>query len=159
MIQDERRPATIDKFRRDTAKRLRKNEMEAEQRLWKALRQLPLEGSHFRRQVPIGPYVADFACLAARVVVEVDGSQHGEKHAIEHDAKRTAWLESQGYKVLRFWNTDVFTNADGVLEAIWGAVHGSPYEEAGPLKHERRRRDAFTPPRSARSRAPNDSTS
>jgi len=136
----DRRSGPIDRFRRDAAKRLRKNETDAEQRLWKSLRRLPVEGSHFRRQVPIGPYVADFACLAARVVVEVDGSQHGEDHAVEHDPKRTAWLESQGYTVLRFWNTEVFTNTDGVLEAIYAALYGSRDEAARPLSHRRRRR-------------------
>jgi very-short-patch-repair endonuclease len=155
MRQDELRP--IDKFRRANAKRLRKNETEAEQRLWKALRKLPLDGSHFRRQVSIGPYVADFACLAARVVVEVDGSQHGEKQAIVYDEKRTAWLESQGYGVLRFWNTDVFTNLEGIVDAIYATVFGSTAEEARPLKHDRRRRNASTPTPSRFARRPSPS--
>jgi very-short-patch-repair endonuclease len=69
---------TIDSFRRRTARRLRANTTDAERTLWRHLRKLETEGTHFRRQVPIGPYVADFACMAARLVIEVDGSQHGE---------------------------------------------------------------------------------
>ena len=147
----EAKPSPINAFRRATARRLRQNETEAEQRLWKALRRLPLEGSHFRRQVPIGPYVADIACLALRLVIEVDGSQHGEKRALEHDAERTAWLEAQGYRVLRFWNTEVFANLEGIVDAIYAAVRGSPSAEAHPLKHTRRRDSAavLTPPRRA----------
>jgi very-short-patch-repair endonuclease len=85
-------------------------------------------------------YIADFTCLAARIVIEVDGSQNGEDRAIEYDAKRTAWLESQRYTVLRFWNTEVFTNTDGVLEAIYGALYESSNEAPRPLKYRRRRR-------------------
>jgi very-short-patch-repair endonuclease len=71
---------------------------------------------HFRYQAPIGPYYADIACHAARMIIEVDGSQHGE--AIAYDAERTAFLESRDYRVLRFWNNEVLTNLDGVLTAI-----------------------------------------
>jgi very-short-patch-repair endonuclease len=149
----------INAFRRATAKRLRQHETEAERRLWRALRErLPLEGSHFRRQVPIGPYVADIACMAARLVIEVDGSQHAEAAAIGHDAQRTAWLESQGYRVLRFWNSEVFGNIDGVIDTIYATIHGSLSAEAQTLKHARRRDEGpdSTPPRSARLRAPID---
>jgi len=157
-MTENKRSSPINAFRRTTAKRLRQNETEAELRLWKGLRQrLPLEGSHFRRQVPIGPYVADIACLAARLVIELDGSQHAEEAALRHDAERTAWLEAQGYRVLRFWNSEVFGNIDGVIDSIYGAIHGSLSAEATPLKHMRRRETApATPPRSTRSRAPID---
>lgn len=66
----------------------------------------------------IGPYVADFACLARRLIVEVDGSQHGNAEGRRRDEIRTAWLESEGYKVIRFWNNDVMLNTRAVLEAI-----------------------------------------
>src|SRR5438067_10440515 len=127
-----RRP--IEDFRRATARRLRKRATEAEMKLWRHLRRLPAVGSHFRRQVPIGPYVADFACMAARVVIEVDGSQHGEPPGAVSDQERTMWLESQGYRVLRFWNNDVIRYPNGVMEAIYAAVYGSPIAEPEVLK-------------------------
>jgi very-short-patch-repair endonuclease len=89
---------------------------DAEQRLWKHLRLKQVDGRHFRRQVPIGPYVVDFACLEAKVLIEVDGGQHAE--ALDYDASRTSWLEAHGYQVLRFWNNDVLSNTDGVLSLI-----------------------------------------
>ena len=89
---------------------------DAELRLWTRLRVEQIDGYRFRRQVPIGPYVVDFACLKARLVIEVDGGQHVQ--AKEQDDKRTAWLASQGFRVLRFWDNDVLTQTDGVLEAI-----------------------------------------
>jgi very-short-patch-repair endonuclease len=147
MTEGHTRPR-IDSFRRATAKRLRANATEPEQILWRALRRIPTLGTHFRRQVPIGRYVADIACLAKRVVIEVDGSQHGKTGNIEHDAKRTAWLESQGYRVLRFWNPEVTGNIDGVVDTT---IHGS----ASPkwTKHDRSREGSagadFTPPRRA----------
>ncbi len=80
------------------------------------LRQDQLDGHRFRRQVPIGPYIVDFACLASKVVIEVDGGQHTE--ALDYDAARSAWLEARGYQVLRFWNNDVLSNTDSVLMVI-----------------------------------------
>jgi len=93
---------------------------DAEQLLWAKLRRDQIDGLAFRKQVPIGPYVADFACLSLKLVIEVDGGQHNERKA--QDDKRTAWLEAQGYRVLRFWNNDVLGNIDGVLEAIQQTV-------------------------------------
>ena len=110
------------KFRLATAQRLRRNTTDAEQRLWRALRRIPLFGSHFRRQVAIGPYVADFVCQRARLIVELDGSQHAEPDTAERDAQRTAWLELQGYRVMRFWNNDLY-DMDAVLEAIRTALN------------------------------------
>jgi very-short-patch-repair endonuclease len=89
------------------AQELRRNTTDAEKRLWRQLRRLDLDGSHFRRQVPIGPYIADFACMAARLLIEIDGSQHAEDRNKAHDDARTCWLEKEGYRVLRFWNSDV----------------------------------------------------
>ena len=100
----------------ESARRLRANMTEAERKLWALLRRKQLQGFRFRRQVPLGRYVADFACMSAQLVVELDGGQHTER--TEHDERRTAWLKSVGYRVLRFWNGEVFTNADGVLETI-----------------------------------------
>jgi very-short-patch-repair endonuclease len=117
---------------------LRRNATEAEKKLWRRLRQLDLDGSHFRRQVPIGPYIADFACMAARLVIEIDGSQHGEDRNKAHDDARTRWLEKEGYRVLRFWNNDIGKNIDGVVEAIYAALYGSLSASPVALKHKRR---------------------
>ncbi|HEV7877456.1 endonuclease domain-containing protein [Bradyrhizobium sp.] len=105
----------ISDFKRKTANRLRANTTAAEQILWRHLRRLDVRGSHFRRQVVIGPYIADFACLAKRLIVEVDGSQH---EGLRRDDVRTRWLPSEGYRVIRFWNNDVMSRTDAVLEAI-----------------------------------------
>jgi very-short-patch-repair endonuclease len=104
---------------------LRQRATPAEVRLWKALERLPIPGSHFRRQVPIGPYVVDFACLSARLVVELDGGHHSDPDQARRDAMRTAWLETEGFRVLRFWNDDVHSNIEGVLETLYAALHGS----------------------------------
>jgi very-short-patch-repair endonuclease len=132
---------TITQFRRRTARRLRAGATDAEATLWRHLRKLETEGTHFRRQVPIGPYVADFACMAARLIIEVDGSQHGADDNKARDAARTRWLESEGYRVIRFWNNDLVQNIDGVLDVVYAALYGSRDAEAKRLRHERRRAD------------------
>ncbi len=105
------------------ARTLRRALTEPEKRLWTALRRrLAVEGSHFRRQVAIGRYVTDFCCLKARLIVEVDGHQHGTDQALAYDARRTADLEAQGFRVLRFSNRDVMTGIDGVLDTILAAL-------------------------------------
>jgi very-short-patch-repair endonuclease len=100
------------------ARRLRKQLTEAEKRLWTVLRRRTIEGLKFRRQVPLGPYVADFACLEKRIVIEVDGGQHSQ----ESDAPRTSWLNENKFTVLRFWNNDVLSNTEGVVLAIHEAL-------------------------------------
>jgi very-short-patch-repair endonuclease len=147
-------PRPIDSFRRDTARRLRKDTTYAEAKLWRHLRQLPMLGSHFRRQVPVGPYVADFACMASKLLIEVDGGQHSETENATRDGARTRWLEAEGYRVIRFWNNEIIANIDGVMEAVYSAVHGASDAEPMRLKHERRRPwapgdDHPTPARSA----------
>jgi len=104
------------------ARKLRKNATDAEQRMWYALRVLKPLGLHFRRQPSIGPYFPDFACHRSKLVVELDGSQHSVSEAVQYDAKRTAYLNSRGYRVLRFWNGDVLENRDGVVEMIIAAA-------------------------------------
>jgi very-short-patch-repair endonuclease len=99
-------------------RRLRKQMTEAEVVLWTFLRERKLKGCKFRRQHPIGPYVADFACLSARLVVEVDGATHSTPDECEHDAQRTAFLASRGWRVLRVTNSDVFENMNGVWLTI-----------------------------------------
>ncbi len=103
---------------RDRARQLRRASTEAEQRLWNRLRGGQLKGAKFRRQHPIGPYIADFFCLAAKLVIELDGGGHAAEEQRRADAARTAYLESCGYRVLRFWNNEVVENLDGVLERI-----------------------------------------
>ena len=101
---------------------LRKSQTNAERALWASLRNRQLEGARFRRQHPIGPYIVDFVDLEAKLVVELDGGQHNEDRVTEKDEARTAWLESEGYRVLRFWNNDVLANLEGVLEKISDAL-------------------------------------
>ncbi|HYZ60870.1 MAG TPA: endonuclease domain-containing protein [Acetobacteraceae bacterium] len=96
------------------ALRLRQRQTDVERRLWFALRDRRLRGAKFRRQAPMGPYIVDFVCLQAALIVELDGGQHGG----DEDQARQAWLEAQGYHVLRFWNNEVTTNFDGVLSTI-----------------------------------------
>jgi very-short-patch-repair endonuclease len=113
----ERTPTDRDRTR---ARSLRHRQTEPERKLWWHLRhRLPTNGSHFRRQVPIGSYIADFCCLKAKLIVEVDGNQHADDANIVHDRRRTTYLESQGYMVLRFSNREVMTETAGVLEAIY----------------------------------------
>jgi len=93
---------------------------DAEVCLWWRLRRWQIDGYRVRRQVPIGPYILDFVCLKARLVIEVDGGQHAA--AVEADSLRTAWLEAKGFRVLRFWNNDVLHETTGVLEKIRAAL-------------------------------------
>ena len=102
------------------ARRLRKTMTDAEQALWRNLRDRQVEGCRFRRQVPIGRYIVDFACLERRLIVEVDGGQHEVNQA--DDAVRDAWLKKEGYRVLRLWNNDVLSNREGVLQKIAEAL-------------------------------------
>src|SRR4051812_28636500 len=91
-----------------TARRLRRDQTDAERKLWFRLRDRRLSGLKFRRQMPIGRFVVNFCCEAARLIIEVDGGQHGER--LEQDADRTRVLEAMGYLVLRFWNNEVLQN-------------------------------------------------
>jgi Protein of unknown function (DUF559) len=94
--------------------------------------------------VPIGPYIADFACLAKRLVIELDGSQHYLMKGIIYDEARTRWFRAEGYRVIRFSNADVSGNIEGVLEAIYVEIFGSRHALPGDIKHHRLRR--FTAP-------------
>jgi very-short-patch-repair endonuclease len=105
----------------------RRNMTDPERKLWRSLRKDLLEdGSHFRRQVAIGPYVADFLHLGARLVVEVDGNQHGFEKQLKHDEKRDAYLAGIGFRVLRFSNHEVVTAMRSVIDTIFAALHSSP---------------------------------
>jgi very-short-patch-repair endonuclease len=102
---------------------------DAERKPWWHLRDPPIAGTHFRRQATIGPYFADFACHTSRLVIEVDGSGHGEPDKIAADQERTEFLNAEGYRVLRFWNNDVLDDIDAVMEAIYLALRA---EEGAP---------------------------
>lgn len=104
---------------RTRAKTLRKQMTEAEKRLWASLRAHRLDGLSFRRQVPFGAFIADFVCHERRIVIEVDGGQHADS---KRDLQRDQWFCMKGYRVLRFWNSDVLQNFSGVLQIITGAV-------------------------------------
>jgi very-short-patch-repair endonuclease len=97
------------------ARQLRRTSTDVERRIWSVLRDRRLSRYKFRRQHPIGPYVVDFACTKHALVIELDGGQHADSAS---DACRTAWLESHGWSVIRFWNNDVLNNTDGVIETI-----------------------------------------
>lgn len=105
---------------RYNARLLRQNQTPSEFALWKVLKSLQLNGIHFRRQHPIGGFVVDFCAPRKKLIIELDGSQHLEQE--DQDLNRTTWLESKGYKVLRFWNDDVTNNLNGVYLTILEAL-------------------------------------
>lgn len=112
------------------ARVLRKNMTDAERRLWYRLRDRRLGDWKFRRQHPVGPYIVDFICIDKKVVIEVDGGQHGENE--EADLRRTAYLEKQGYRVMRFWNHEVLQETDAVMDTIFDTLEDLP-PHPGPL--------------------------
>jgi very-short-patch-repair endonuclease len=111
------------------AKQLRASETSAEKRVWSILRARRLAGLKFRRQHVLGMYIADFVCLPARLVIEIDGDTHGEEEQLS-DAKRTDDIERAGYRIIRFWNHDVMTDHDGdVADTILDALRASALPE------------------------------
>ncbi len=100
------------------ARRLRRDSTDVEKKLWLSLRAAQVAGVSFRKQHPIGPYIVDFCAPSLKLIIELDGGQHAETV----DRKRTAWLEREGFSVIRFWNNDIIDNMDGVREAILDAV-------------------------------------
>lgn len=124
-------------IRRAAAKRLRANTTPHERVLWRALKELPIEGSHFRRQAPIGPYVVDFFCPAKSLIVELDGGHHNEDETAKRDGARQSWLENEGYRVIRFWNSEIASDLTAVLERIYVELYGSREAETALLKHRR----------------------
>jgi very-short-patch-repair endonuclease len=105
------------------ARAMRQSLTDAERKLWCALRDRRLQTVKFRRQAPVGPYIADFLCVQRKLVVEADGSQHGEN---ARDNVRDAWFASNGYRVLRFWNHEILTGQENVLATI-AAACGLPW--------------------------------
>ncbi len=113
----------------DRARKMRRQMTEPETRLWLALRGKRLNGVKFTRQVPLGPYIADFCARSARLIIEVDGDTHTDQF---RDDRRTGWLEAQGYRVLRYSNADVTMNLDGVLQDIRAALTTAPHPTLSP---------------------------
>ena len=114
------------------ARELRKHMTDAERLLWSRLRRKQIHGQRFRRQHPIGPYIADFACTERRLVIELDGGQHVQ--AKDKDAARTRWLADRGYRVLRFWNNEALTLIDAVVQVVAAATLAPPSPTLPPLR-------------------------
>ncbi len=107
-----------------SARDLRRHSTDAERLLWQHLRDSQIVGCKFRRQEQIGHFIVDFVCYKKALVIEADGGQHAVEQ--EKDAQRTAWLNSQGFRVLRFWNNEILTNIDGVMERILEELSSGP---------------------------------
>ncbi|MEO5325480.1 DUF559 domain-containing protein [Mesorhizobium sp. CC13] len=125
----------VPRRQRKNAKAMRHVMTEAELNLWNELRAHRLMGLGFRRQVPIGPYIVDFACSSHRLIVEVDGSQHAQAEQAERDSVRTGYLQASGWTILRFWNDDVLRDIDNVCGHIVAAGQGGALAAAG-MKEE-----------------------
>ena len=114
---------------RDRARQLRRDQTAVESKLWFRLRARQLAGAKFRRQYPIGPFIADFCCMEHGLVVELDGSQHVEQEAA--DRRRSAFLTRQGYRVIRFWDNEVIEDIEAVLQRIMDELE-SPHPNPLP---------------------------
>src|SRR6266540_3448645 len=121
---------------RTRARILRREMTDAERIIWNGIRAHRLCGASFRRQTPIGPFIVDFVCHDAGLIVEIDGGQHYESEHIKRDARRDEFLRSKGYRILRFNNYDVMTNRRGVFETIAAAIRHAP---SPPLPRKRGR--------------------
>src|SRR5579871_1652819 len=141
-------------IRRRTAKRLRSNSTPHERLLWRALKAIPQVGTHFRRQAPLGPYVVDFLCPAKRLIIEIDGGYHYQDEAGRRDRKRQQWLEKEGYRVVRFWNSEISRDLAVVLEPIYVELYGARDALIERSWHRRRERP---PPHPAAARRPSPS--
>lgn len=115
------------------AKNMRHNPTPSEARFWFHAKNRGIGGMKFRRQVPLGPFIADFLCPEQRLVVEIDGGQHGE----EEDAKRDAYLKAEGFRVLRFWNSDVMGDIGAVVDSILAELAVPPHPALYPGRDER----------------------
>jgi very-short-patch-repair endonuclease len=144
-------PMVSTPIRRTAATKLRANTTPHERVLRRALKELRVDGTHFRRQAPIGRYIVDFFCPAKRLIIELDGGHHNDDETAKRDHERQLWLEQEGYRIIRFWNSDINDDLTAVLERIYVELHGSREAEVGSLKHHRRR-ETFTPPRPLRGR-------
>ena len=106
------------------ARKLRKNQTPQERKMWNLLRNHQFYNLEFRRQHPIENYIVDFVCRKKKIIVELDGGQHNENENIVYDEQRTKYLESKGYKVIRFWNNEIDKNFEGVFKELQRVVLG-----------------------------------
>jgi very-short-patch-repair endonuclease len=139
MREDERKARAF-------AKSLRRSLTRTETILWTRLKAQALQGHKFRRQHPIGPYIADFACVEARLVLEVDGDTHGFEAQIAHDARRDAYLRARGWQVVRVTNMHVYSNLNGVLDMIADIVLRKVPPPSRDARHLPRKRGRRTVP-------------
>jgi len=119
---------------RDLARSLRKNMTDSERWLWAELRNRRFSGFRFRRQMPIGPYIADFACLNPRFIIELDGGHHAGQQT--SDAERTLFLESQGFYVVRFWNDEIMRDWETISDWLWEVMSYPPPGLTATLPHK-----------------------
>ena len=115
----------VNSKRTTLARNLRCNQTDAERKLWSILRSRQFENSKFRRQEPIGKYIVDFVSMERELIIELDGGQHNQQPKQEKDETRTKWLESRGFRVIRFWNNDVLLNIEGVVSRILETINNS----------------------------------
>ena len=115
------------------AKRMRGDQTPAEHRLWQILRAKRLSGYKFKRQLPIDHYIVDFACLQRRLIIEADGGQHSESI---RDGGRDGYLRAQGFRILRFWNNEIFENEEGVVTSVLNALRPPPLPNPSPARGE-----------------------
>ena len=134
------------------ARELRRSMTPQEVRLWLCLRQLKAQGYHFRRQAPHGWYVLDFVCLRDRLIVEVDGAQHGYDGHQQRDERRDRYFAERGFRTLRFWNNEINEDLNSVVDTIWAALQATQAaaSEGNPLTSQP---PGFSPPRSLRDSA------
>ena len=116
----------------DRARALRQSMTDAERSIWRILRSAQMDGHRFRRQVPFGQYIADFVCHDARLIIEIDGGQH--ERSSRDEAKRTRFLEDQGYRIVRFWNNEVLSNLEGVGAIIARELRHHPHPDPPPSR-------------------------
>ena len=109
------------------ARNLRKNSTIQERRLWNLLKNRQFHNLKFKRQQPIGDYIVDFICKEAKIIIEIDGGQHNEPKNIEYDKSRTEYLNTLGYKVIRFWNNEIYENIEGVVLRLKEEIN--PHQE------------------------------
>ena len=121
-----------DKSKISFARKLRREMTDAERKLWYQLRSRRFSDVKFRRQHPIEPYITDFCCLERGLVIELDGGQHNDDATIEYDHRRTAFLNSKGFQVIRFWDFEALKETDWVMERIWDALHPEDQEAPSP---------------------------
>jgi very-short-patch-repair endonuclease len=127
------------------ARALRKRLTPQEVKLWVKLRELKSLGYHFRRQAPVGPYIVDFISFRSRLVIEADGGQHGMPEGVRSDRIRDSFLRAQGFSILRFWNSDIDQNLNGVMESVVACVDSSASKLCETDKSDRSRRGSPPP--------------